>query len=209
MNVSGSPSTPTSSIISGVPSTPLSSVVWILEAPSPNATQPMVYAHPMGENPFVLPSGTLNHSTQSMPWASNPFYFGMPYMNSHLSSFVSSSHVNPSFGYGIMTPLYTPFSFCGGHIPQLIPMVGGWNPPSSGPNLSYNFPGSSAQMGGPSTYYISSIHPSSSMPIPTNDFIMENLPLTFGVSSGGSQFYSMGNPPHRVPSSGGNIYILT
>jgi hypothetical protein len=35
---------------------------------------------------------------------------------------------------------------------------------------------------------------------------MENLPLTSGVSSGGSQFYGMGNPQHGVPSSGGNIY---
>jgi hypothetical protein len=35
---------------------------------------------------------------------------------------------------------------------------------------------------------------------------MENLPLTSGVSSGGSQFYGMGNPQHEVPSSGGNIY---
>jgi hypothetical protein len=35
---------------------------------------------------------------------------------------------------------------------------------------------------------------------------MENPPLSSGVSSGGSQFYGMGNPQHRVPSSGGNIY---
>jgi hypothetical protein len=97
----------------------------------------------------------LNHSTQSMPWASNPFSFGMPDMTSHLSSSVSMSHVNPSFGSGGTTPPYTPFLFGGGHIPQPTPMVGGWNPPSSGPNPSYNFPGWSAQMGGPSTSYIS------------------------------------------------------
>jgi hypothetical protein len=85
-------------------------------------------------------------------------------------------------------------------------MVGGWNPPSSGPNPSFTFPGSSAQMGGPSTYYIPSIYPSSTMPVPTNTFLMEDLLLSSGVSSRGSQFYSMGNPLHGVPSSGGNIY---
>jgi hypothetical protein len=105
-----------------------------------------------------------------MPWASNPFSFGMPDMTSHLSSSVSSSYVNPSFGSGGMMPPYTPFSFGGGHIPQPTPMVGGWNPPSSGPNPSFTFPGWSAQMGGPSTSYIPSIYPSSTMLVPTTLF---------------------------------------
>jgi hypothetical protein len=64
----------------------------------------------------------------------------------------------------------------------------------------------SAQMGGPSTSYILSIIPSSTTSIPMNYFIMANLSLTSGVSSGESQFYGMGNPKHRVPSIGGNIY---
>jgi hypothetical protein len=58
----------------------------------------------------------------------------------------------------------------------------------------------------PSTFYILSIIPSSTMSIPTNYFIMVNPPLSYGVLSGGSQFYSMGNPQHGVPSSRGNIY---
>jgi hypothetical protein len=61
-------------------------------------------------------------------------------------------------------------------------------------------------MGGPSTFYISSIYPSSTMLVPMNAFLMENLPLISGVSFGGSHFYSMGNPLHEFPSSGGNIY---
>jgi hypothetical protein len=35
---------------------------------------------------------------------------------------------------------------------------------------------------------------------------MADHSLSFGVSSRGIQFYSMGNPFHKVPSSGGNIY---
>jgi hypothetical protein len=60
-------------------------------------------------------------------------------------------------------------------------------------------------MGSPFTSYILSVTPST-IPIPTNDFIMEKIPLTSGVSSGGSQYYSMGNPPHEVPFFWGNIY---
>jgi hypothetical protein len=44
------------------------------------------------------------------------------------------------------------------------------------------------------------------MSVPTNAFPMVDLHLSFGDSSGGSQFYSMGNPLHEVPSFGGNIY---
>jgi hypothetical protein len=61
-------------------------------------------------------------------------------------------------------------------------------------------------MGGHSTYYISSIYPSFTMPVPTNVFPMVDLHLSSGVLSEGSQFYSMGNPLHKIPSSGGNIY---
>jgi hypothetical protein len=61
-------------------------------------------------------------------------------------------------------------------------------------------------MGGPSTSYISFVHPSSTIFVPTNVFLMENLPITSGVSSCGSQFYSMRNYLHGFPSSGRNIY---
>jgi hypothetical protein len=61
-------------------------------------------------------------------------------------------------------------------------------------------------MGGSSTYYISSIYPSSAMLVPTNTFLMEDLLLSSSVSSRGSQYYSMGNPLHGAPLSRGNIY---
>jgi hypothetical protein len=130
----------------------------------------------------------------------------IPNMNLHFSSSILTSNINPIFGSRGTSSPYTPLSFGGVHIPQPTPTVRGWNPPSSKPNPRYNSQGWSAQMGGPCTSYIPSIHPSSTMLVPMNTFLMENLPLTYGVPSGGSQFYSMGNPPHRFPSFGGNIY---
>ena len=44
------------------------------------------------------------------------------------------------------------------------------------------------------------------MTVPMNNFSMEDLCLPSSVSSRGNYFYSMGKPPHKVPSSGGNIY---
>jgi hypothetical protein len=182
-------------MVSGAPMTPLVST-----------TQPMVFAHSMGKNPFVFPSGMLNHDTQPIPWSSNYFSHGMLDMSLHLPSFVSSTYVNPSFGSrGIMPPYY-PFSFGGSHIPKPNIIVGGWNIPSYGSNPSFTFLGESAQMGAHSTYYISSIYPSSSMSVLKNTFPMEELHIFYGVSSRGSQFYSMGNPLHKVSSSGANIY---
>jgi hypothetical protein len=116
MNVSGSSLTPISFVISGVPLNTLSSMVWMLEATSSNVTQPMVSAQPVGINPFLFPSGISNHSTQSIPLATNPFSFGISDMTAHLSSSISSSYVNPSFGSKGMMP-HSPFSFGGGHIP--------------------------------------------------------------------------------------------
>jgi hypothetical protein len=166
----------------------------------------MVFSHSMGTHPFVFPSGTPNHDTQPIPWASNHFSLGMPYMSSHFPSYVSSSYVNPIFGSGGMTPPFSPFSFGGGHIPQLNLMVRGWNLPSYGSNPSFTFLGEIAQMDDHSTYYILTIYPSSAMPIPMNAFPMMDLRLSSGVSFGGSKFYIMGNPLHEVPLSGGNIY---
>jgi hypothetical protein len=79
---------------------------------SVSATHPMVFAQFMGTNPFVFPSGTLNHDTQPIPWASNHFYLGMPYMSSHLPSSVSS-YVNPILGFGGMMPPFLPFRLVG------------------------------------------------------------------------------------------------
>jgi hypothetical protein len=77
--------------------------------PSIIHTQPMVFYHSMGMNPFVFPSGTSNHDTRPIPWASNHFSLGVPGMSSHFPSCVSLPYVNPSFGYGCMMPPYSPF----------------------------------------------------------------------------------------------------
>jgi hypothetical protein len=88
MNVSKIPLTHLSSLISGVPLTPLSLMVWMSKAPSYNPSQPMRFYYPMGMNPFVFPFIVLNHDVESIPSASNHFYFGMPKMMSHFSSYV-------------------------------------------------------------------------------------------------------------------------
>jgi hypothetical protein len=98
-------------------------------------------------------------------------------------------------------------SFDRSNIPQSTLTVGGWNLPSYGSNIRFNFLRESAQMGGYSTYYTSSIYPSSSMPVSTNTLPMASLHLSSGISYRGSQFYSTGYPLHRIPSSGGNIYL--
>jgi hypothetical protein len=123
-------------------------------SPLVGTTQLMVFAHSMGTNPFVFLSGTLNHDTQSIPWASNIFSPGMPDMSLHLLSSVSSPYMNPSFGSAGMRPPYSPFSFGGSHIPQPTLTVGGWNLPSYGSNPNFTFPRESAQTSGHSTYDI-------------------------------------------------------
>jgi hypothetical protein len=96
------------------------------------------------------------------------------------------ANMNPSFGSRGMLPAYVPLFFSGGHIPQVTPTVGGWNPLSFGPNPRFNALGWSAQMCGQFTSYIPSTIPSSSTSILTNDFVMVNplCPLTFHLEGG-------------------------
>jgi hypothetical protein len=93
--------------------------------PSVSVTQPVVFSHSMGMNPFLFLSGTSNHDTQSIPWASNHFSHGIPYMSLHFPSSILSPYVNPSFGSGSMMPPYSPFLFGVSHIPQPTLMVRG------------------------------------------------------------------------------------
>jgi hypothetical protein len=55
-------------------------------APSFIATSPMTFTHFMGMNPFVFHNGMKNYDTQSMPWVSNHFSHGIPYMSFHFPS---------------------------------------------------------------------------------------------------------------------------
>jgi hypothetical protein len=101
-----------------------------------------------------------------------------------------------------ISPPYSPSPFFGSHILQTSLKVGGLNIPSYESTMREV----SAQLGNQSTYYTMSAYPSSTMLVPMNTFPMEDLHLSSGVSSEGIYFYSMGNPLHEVPLSGGNIY---
>jgi len=193
-------------VISGIPLTPSVFMVGVPKIPTSSATQPIFSTRPIGTNLFRSLFGMQSHNSQSIPSVSNPFYFCMPNMTSQLSSSILAANLNPSFGPGGMNPPYVHISFGGGHIPQLNPTVGGWNPLSFKPNSSLNALGWGAQLGGKFTSYNSSFIPPFSMFILKNTFIMVNPPLSFGVPSGGIQFQTMGNPKSGFPSSGGNVY---
>jgi hypothetical protein len=223
MSVLRSHSTPTSTMVSGVPKTPSPSITWISTTLLGSTTMSMSLAQSMGMIPYVfsssmtLPSsistppsmfsmGMLGYNAQSMPLVSNHFYFGMSNMTQHMSSFISTSNVNTSFGSGGISPPYNPFPFGRVHIPRYFPIVGGCNAPSFVPNPIYIFQGWNRHMGNVSTSCISSIYPPSTMLVPKKNFIMENHPPTYNIKSGGKQFYNIGKPPYRVSSFGGNVY---
>jgi hypothetical protein len=156
----------------------------------------------MGENPSTFYNGMMNYGTQSMPWVSDHFSHGMSDMSSHFPSSVLTSYANKSFGSrGMMPPSYLS-SFGGSHILQTPLTVGGWNLPSYESTMKEV----SAQLCNHYTYYTLSTYPSFAMSVPKNTFPMDDPYLSSGASSEGSYFCSMGNPLHKVPSSGGNIY---
>jgi hypothetical protein len=168
-------------------------------APSFTTTYPIMPTPFMGENPSVFHNGMHNYGTQSAPWVSSHSPIDM---SSHFPSSVFPPYANTSFCSWGMMPPYIPSPFGGSHILQTPLTVGGWNIPSYESTMREV----SAQICNIYTYYSLSTHPSSAMSVPTNTFPMADLRLSSGVSSEGSYFYSMGNPPHEVPSSGGNIY---
>jgi hypothetical protein len=84
-------------------------------------------------------------------------------------------------------------------------MMGGWNPPSSDPILVIIF------KDGMDIWVVFLLHISHRLSIVHNAFshecfFMENPPPTYDITSGWNQFSNMRNPPHGVPSSGGNGY---
>jgi hypothetical protein len=101
-------------------------------------------------------------------------------------------------------PPYSPSLFDGSHILQTPLTIGGWNLPSYESTMREV----NSQLRNHFTYDTSSTYPYSAMSVPTNTFTIEELHLSSSVSSWGSYFYSMGNPPNEVPSSG-PTYILT
>jgi hypothetical protein len=168
---------------------------------NPPPPPPMMSTHFMGMDPSTSHYGMKNYNTQSTPWVSNHFSHGMLDMSSQFPSSVSPPYANTSFGSGSMMPPY-PSLFGRSHILQTPLTVGGWNVPSYKSTMKEV----SAQLRNHSTCYTPYTYPSSAMLVPTNTFPMADLHLAYGVSSEGNYFYSMGNSPHKVPSSRGNIY---
>jgi hypothetical protein len=117
----------------------------------------------------------------------------MPNFTSQFSSSIPTSTSNTSIGFGGMAPPHNLFSFGGAHIPQMTPIVGGLPPFHPGSNLGPNAFGWSSQPGGKYISYGSSFTHTSSVPIPTNTFGMMNPPLSYGFTSGGGQFHTLGN----------------
>jgi hypothetical protein len=101
----------------------------------------MVSTRTIQMNPFRYLFGMPGYNSQSRPYVSNPFSFGMPNMMSQISSSIPTTNANPSFGPGGMAPLHIPLSFGGVHIPQMTPTVGGQPPFSFVSNRSFNAPG--------------------------------------------------------------------
>jgi hypothetical protein len=103
--------------------------------------QPIVTSHATASNPFGSLGQSPGYNVQSIPMASSPFYYGMPNFTSQFSNSIPAGVPNASVGLGGSTPPYTPFSFGGCQISQMIPNMGGmlafnaWcNPPTSGGN---------------------------------------------------------------------------
>ena len=168
----------------------------------------MMFTHFMGKNLSAFHNGMHNYDTQLMLWVSNHFSLGMPNMPSPFPSSPWTTYMNPSFGSGgTMAPLYT-YSFDRIHVPQPTLTVGGWNLPSYRSNPSHAFLGSISQMGGYSTYYTPSVHPSSSMPVPTNTFPMASPHISSSISYRGNQFMVWATL-FTEPLHMGATYILT
>jgi hypothetical protein len=137
----------------------------------------MTFTHFMGTNLSSFHNDMQNYENHSMPWVFDHFSHGMPEISLHFPS-----SVNPSFGSRGTMPPYSPFSFCGIHIPQTNLTLGGWNIPS----YESTFPGASAQMVGHYTYCTLSTYPSSIILVATNYFPIAELRMSSGVSSRGS-----------------------
>jgi hypothetical protein len=74
----GSPLTPTPTIVNGTPSTPSSTMVVVLEAPIITVDGPIVNTQAIATNPFGPLGHSPSYNVQSIPMASSPFYYGMP-----------------------------------------------------------------------------------------------------------------------------------
>jgi hypothetical protein len=200
----GSPLTPTPTIVNSTPSTPSTTMVVVLGEPIITIVRPIVNTQPISTNLF----GSLNHSSiynvQSIPMASSSFSYGMLNFTSHFSNSIPATSLISSIGLGVTTPPYTPFSFGGTQVPQMTPTVGGIPPFNLGSN-----PGSSGwsnQPSGQASAHVPSFTLTSLVLIMTNTFGMMTPPLSSRFTPGGGQFHTLGHPQPGSTPTGGRFY---
>jgi hypothetical protein len=188
----GSPSTPTPTIVNGTPSTPTTTMVVVSETPIITMVHSIVHAQYLASNPFGSLVHSPSYNVQSIPMASSPFSYGMSNFTLQFSNAISVVGPNASIGLGGTTPPYTPFLFGGSQIHQTTPNMGGipsFNPGSNPLSFGWiNQPGGQTSAQGPS------YTPISSLLIPTNTFGMMNPPLSSRFTPEGGQFHTLGNP---------------
>ena len=116
--------------------------------------------------------------------------FGIPDITTSILSPAPSLSADPSVGMGGTTTPCLAHRFGSGHIPPSTPFVGGFSLPSSGHNTSvHSYGGDSGYVNIGATTYIPSYVPSSTTPIPSNDFLMSNPPhVLHGPSRSGAPF---------------------
>jgi hypothetical protein len=202
----GSPLTPTPTIVNGTPSTPSTTMVVVSKVPVITLVWPIVNTQPIVTNLFGPLLHSLSYNTHSIPMASIPFSYGMSNFTLQFSSSIPTYNLNTSIGHGGMAPPHIPFSFGGSHIPQITPTVRSLPPFHPGSNTSLNARGWSIQPKGQVIAYVLSFTPTSSTNIPTNTCGMMNPPLSSILAPGGGQFHTLGNPQPGATPPGGNIY---
>jgi hypothetical protein len=99
-------------------------MVVVSKAPIITTAHPIVNAQPIFMNPFESLGHSLGYNFQSIPMASIPFSYGMPNFTSHFSNSILVVGPNARIGLWGTYPPYTPFSFGGSYIPQMIPIMG-------------------------------------------------------------------------------------
>jgi hypothetical protein len=188
----GSPSTPTHTIVNGNPSTPATTMVVVSKLPIIIVSHPIVNTQPIALNPFGYLGHSPGYNVHSIPMASSPFSYGMSNFTSQFSNSIPAIGPNASIALGGTAPPYTPISFGGSQISQTTPTMGGI--PSFNPRSNIVASGWRNQPDRQDSAQVFSYTLTSSVLIPTNTFGMKNPPLSSGFSPGGAQFHTLGNP---------------
>jgi hypothetical protein len=202
--VNGTPSTPTPTIVNGTPSTPATTMVIVPKAPIITMDRPIVNAQSLTSKPFGSLGHSLRYNFQSIPMDSSPFSYGMSNFTSQFSNTIPAAGSNAIIGLGGNTPPYTPFSFGGSHMPQMIPNIRGihaFNPRSNPPASRWN--------NQPSEHYsaqVPSYTPTSLVQILTNTFSMMNPLISSDSHPEEISFTLLGNPQPGSNPSGGIFY---